>query len=129
MTPRAPLTPAERKALKARAHQLAPVVWIGGDGLSAPLLAEIERALAAHELIKVRAAALARAARENAMVEICTRCAAQPVQHIGKVLVIYREKPEDGNTGREPPARAPKPRSKGPPRAGRGKRTASRRRA
>jgi RNA-binding protein len=129
MTTQAQLTPAARKALKARAHRLAPVVWIGGDGLSASLLAEIERALAAHELIKVRAASLGREAREHAMALICASCAAQPVQHIGKVLVIYREKPKDANTGRGPAAGAPKPRSKGPAGAGRGKRTASRRRA
>lgn len=87
-------SPAERKRLKARAHRLEPVVWIGGDGLTDAVIAEIERALAAHELIKVRAAGLAREARELALAQICARCAAQPVQHIGKVLVLYRKKPE-----------------------------------
>jgi len=56
-------------------------------------MAEIDRALEAHELIKVRAATLGRDAREAALVEICARLQAQPVQHIGKVLVLYREKP------------------------------------
>jgi len=94
MSADAMLSPAERKALKARAHRLAPVVWIGGEGASDAVIAEIERALAAHELIKVRAARLAREARELAMAQICERCAAQPVQHVGKVLVLYRKKPE-----------------------------------
>jgi putative YhbY family RNA-binding protein len=87
------MTPAERKALKARAHRLEPVVLIGGEGLSDAVLAEIDRALARHELIKVRAPGLERAEREAALGEICARCGAQAVQHIGKVLVLYREAP------------------------------------
>ena len=58
------------------------------------MLAEIDRALAAHELIKVRAGAMERAARDAVLAEICARLDAQPVQHIGKVLVLYRKKPE-----------------------------------
>jgi len=54
------LNPAERKALRARAHQLEPVVMIGGKGLTDEVIAEIDRALTAHELIKVRAAGLER---------------------------------------------------------------------
>jgi len=93
------LSPALRRDLKARAHGLEPVAWIGDSGLSDALIAEVERALAAHELIKVRAASLGREARETAMAEICERCAAQPVQRIGKVLVIYRKKPEPKKAG------------------------------
>lgn len=88
------MNPAQRKALKARAHALDPIIHLGGKGLTEAALAEIGRALAAHELIKVRAAALDRDAREAALAEICARLGAQPVQHIGKVLVIYRKKPE-----------------------------------
>jgi len=57
------LNPAERKALRARAHKLEPVVMIGGKGLTDEVIAEIDRALSAHELIKVRAAGLEREAR------------------------------------------------------------------
>jgi putative YhbY family RNA-binding protein len=92
------MTPAERKALKARAHRLEPVVLIGGEGLSDAVLAEIDRALARHELIKVRAPGLERTEREAALGEICARCGAQAVQHIGKVLVLYREAPPPGST-------------------------------
>ena len=60
------------------------------------VIAEIGRALEAHELIKVRAGGLERDAREAALTEICTRLDAQAVQHIGKVLVVYRKKPEAG---------------------------------
>ena len=88
------LSPIERKKLKARAHALDPVVHVGEKGLTESVLAEIDRALAAHELIKVRAGGMERAAREAALTEICARLDAQPVQHIGKVLVLYRKKPE-----------------------------------
>jgi putative YhbY family RNA-binding protein len=83
---------AQRKALKARAHRLDPVVQIGGQGVTPAVLAEIGRALAAHELIKVRAGAMDRHSREAALAEICRRCGASPVQHVGKVLVLYKAK-------------------------------------
>lgn len=88
------LTPVQRKLLKARAHRLDPVLQIGGKGVTPELLAEIARALQAHELIKVRAAAMDRREREAALAEICRHCGAQPVQHVGKVLVIYCAPPE-----------------------------------
>ncbi|MEK6245074.1 MAG: YhbY family RNA-binding protein [Pseudomonadota bacterium] len=88
------MNPAQRKALKARAHPLDPIIHLGGKGLTEAVIAEIGRALAAHELIKVRAGGLEREEREAALAEICARLDAQPVQHIGKVLVVYRKKPE-----------------------------------
>ena len=88
------LTPARRRALRASAHPLHPVVIIGEAGLSAPVLAEIERSLKSHELIKIKVAGDGRARRESLLAEICETLSAAPVQHIGKILVIYREKPE-----------------------------------
>ncbi len=88
------LSPIERKKLKARAHALDPIIHLGGKGLTEAVIAEIGRALAAHELIKVRAGSMERDEREAALAEICARLEAQPVQHIGKVLVLYRKKPE-----------------------------------
>ena len=88
------LNAAERKSLKARAHRLEPIVIIGGKGLTGEVLAEIERALQAHELIKVRAAGLEREAREQALAAICGKTGAQAVQHIGKVLVLFRKNDE-----------------------------------
>jgi putative YhbY family RNA-binding protein len=87
------VTPAERKALKARAHSLDPIVHLGEKGLTEAVIAEIGRALAAHELIKVRAGGLDRDEREAAFAEICAKLDAQPIQHIGKVFVVYRAKP------------------------------------
>ena len=89
------LSPIERKKLKARAHALDPIVHLGGKGLTEAVIAEIGRALDAHELIKVRAGSMERDAREAALAEISTRLNAQPVQHIGKILVVYRKKPGD----------------------------------
>jgi RNA-binding protein len=84
------LTPKFRKTLKAKAHKLDPVVQIGDKGVTAEVIAEIDRALRAHELIKVRAASLDRNAREEAFELIAQKTAAEAVQHIGKVLVLYR---------------------------------------
>ena len=67
---------------------------LGDKGLTDAVIAEIGRALDAHELIKVRAGGMDRVAREAALAEICARLGAQPVQHIGKILVLFRAKPE-----------------------------------
>jgi RNA-binding protein len=87
------MTPGERKALKARAHKLEPVVIIGGKGLIGAVFAEIDRALKSHELIKVRAPAMERDARAAAASEICARTGAELVQQVGKVLVLFRKNP------------------------------------
>ena len=95
----APLTSARRSELRSQAHKLNPVVLIGDKGLTDEVVAEIDRSLRAHELIKVKAAADDRDAREQWMREICERLEAHPVQSIGKVLVIYRENPEELGPG------------------------------
>lgn len=85
------LSAAERKALKARAHPLKPVVMVGDAGLSPGVMTEIERGLASHELIKIRVASDDRESREALLAEICTASGASAVQHIGKILVIWRK--------------------------------------
>ena len=85
------LSPTRRRELKARAHALDPVVLIGGAGLTPAVLAEIDRALKSHELIKVRVPGADHPEREAILAEICRQTEAQPVQHIGKVLVLLRE--------------------------------------
>ena len=89
------LTPAERKALKAKAHKLDPVVYVGAKGLTDEVIAEIDRALSAHELIKVRAASLDRDARDEAVDRIVERTGADAVQHIGKIFVLFRKKNDE----------------------------------
>ena len=85
------MTPAERKALKAKAHKLDPVVHIGVKGVTDEVIAEIDRALRAHELIKVRAGGMARDARDVAFDAICERTGAAAVQQVGKVCVLFRK--------------------------------------
>ena len=83
----------QKKALKARAHSLHPILQLGEKGLTDAVVAEIERALGAHELVKIRAAPFNREEREVALASICERTGAGAVQHIGKILVVYRQKP------------------------------------
>ena len=89
------LSSKRRSELRAEAHKLTPVVIIGDKGLTDEVMAEIDRSLTAHELIKVRASTAERDARDVWIESICERLAAHPVQQIGKVFVIYREKPKE----------------------------------
>ena len=91
----ASLTARDRARLKARAHALEPVVQIGQAGLTDALVGEIDRALTAHELIKVRAGAQERDERKELFEELCERTGASPVQQVGKVLVLWRKRPDD----------------------------------
>jgi RNA-binding protein len=88
------LTSDERRALRARAHSLNPVVSISQSGLSESVLKEINASLASHELIKVRVYNDDRAVREAFLGTLCEQLNAAPVQHIGKLLVIWRPQPE-----------------------------------
>jgi len=84
------LTPAQRRFLKAQAHGLNPVVMIGDAGLSEAVLKEADATLARHELIKIKVHSDDRDGREALLTELCGKLNAAPVQHIGKILVIYR---------------------------------------
>jgi RNA-binding protein len=115
----ASLSPARRSELRSQAHNLKALVIIGDKGLTDEVIAEIDRSLKAHELIKVRAASDDRDARGTWMETICARLGAHAVQQIGKVLVIYRKNPEDdpGTTGTSRPrSRTPSPRPESEPR-------------
>ena len=89
------LTPAQRRDLRARAHHLNPVVTIGDNGLAPTVVAEIERSLQAHELIKVKVQGAEREQRDALMQELCAALDAAPVQHIGNILVVWRERREE----------------------------------
>lgn len=89
------LTPRERAKLKARAHALAPVVQIGHAGLTETVVKEVDRALAAHELIKVRILGDDRDARVEMGDALCERTDAALVQRVGKILALFRPKPEE----------------------------------
>ena len=91
------LTAKERANLKARAHALEPVVNVGGAGVTDRLVAEVERALTAHELIKVKVGTDDRADRIAIGDEICTRTGATAVHRVGKVLILWRARPLDAS--------------------------------
>ncbi|MEW5887956.1 MAG: YhbY family RNA-binding protein [Pseudomonadota bacterium] len=105
-----PLSSALRRALRARAHSLDPVVGVSVNGLSEAVLNEIDRSLKAHELIKVRVYGEERGRREELLSEICERLGAIPVQHIGNIVVVYRENPEAGNPSQPQAQATPSPR-------------------
>jgi len=92
--PQIELTPAERKAHRADAHHLDPVVMIGSDGLTPAVHKEVDAALNAHGLIKIRVLGDDRAAREAIYQQLAGELNAAPVQHIGKLLVLWRPQPE-----------------------------------
>ena len=87
------LTPADRKVHRAAAHHLDPVVMIGGEGLTDNVRREIDSALKAHGLIKVRVFSDDRAAREAMLQDLSETLSAAPIQHIGKLLVLWRPQP------------------------------------
>jgi len=89
------LSPVERAALRADAHALNPVVIIGEAGLTPSVLKEIDSSLDSHGLIKIRVFGDDREARVTIYQSVCEQLGAAPVQHIGKLLVIYRTKAEE----------------------------------
>jgi len=89
------LTPVERSALRSDAHALNPVVMIAESGLTAGVLKEIDASLNSHGLIKIRVFGDDREARIAIYETICDKLGAAPVQHIGKLLVIYRPKKDE----------------------------------
>ena len=85
---------AERKTFRRIAHHLHPVIIIGDGGVSAAVIAETDRALDDHELIKVKVNAMDRDDRAEMIEALASACQAETVQKIGKVVVLYRRNPE-----------------------------------
>ena len=103
------LTSTIRRGLRAQAHHLHPVIMIGEAGLTPAVLKEIDLALKSHELIKIRALGDDRNRRKSLAGEICTALDASPVQQIGKILVIFRPKPEQPDEANPAPRRGRRP--------------------
>jgi RNA-binding protein len=95
------LSPAQRKEKRADAHHLDPVVMIGGDGLTPAVQKEVDAALNAHGLIKVRVFSDERSAREAMFAALAEELNAAPIQHIGKLLVLWRPMPPKEKVERE----------------------------
>jgi len=92
------LTNRERAHLKARAHALEPVVHVGGTGVTDGLIREVDRALTAHELIKVKIPVDDRPARVALGDEVCARTGAVAVHRVGKVLILWRPRRNEDPT-------------------------------
>jgi RNA-binding protein len=88
------LTPAQRKVHRAEAHHLDPIVMVGNDGLTPAVKKEADAALKAHGLIKIRVFSDDRPAREAMLQSLAEELSAAPIQHIGKLLVLWRPIPE-----------------------------------
>jgi len=120
MTPTSTLSSSARRALRAAAHHLDPVVMIGQHGLTPQVLHEIDLALAAHALIKVRVQSDERETREAFLAEICQKMSCEAVQHLGKLLVLWRNV-EGGDAESTASKDADAPRASKPGRGPRGK--------
>ncbi len=106
------ITATQRRALRAHAHALKPVVLISQNGLTDAVMKEIVVSLDSHELIKIRVFNDDREERDGYLHTICEQLAAAPVQHIGKLLVIWRPAPEESKQAKPRPRRAEPRRSK-----------------
>ncbi|WP_300341683.1 YhbY family RNA-binding protein [Accumulibacter sp.] len=104
------LSADERRALRARAHSLHPVVAISQNGLSESVVMEVNANLLSHQLIKVRVYNDDRQVREQFLATLCERLDAAPVQHIGKLLVLWRPQTDAQANAAKPRPRRSEPR-------------------
>jgi putative YhbY family RNA-binding protein len=102
------MTPAQRKEKRADAHHLHPVVMIGSDGLTPGVKLEVDQALNSHGLIKVRVFSDERETRESIFATLADALSAAPIQHIGKLLVLWRPMPPKEKVERDDRMRGPK---------------------
>lgn len=89
-----PLTSQHKKHYRSIGHKLKPVVTVAGKGLSEGVLAELERALEDHELIKVKVSVEDRLDRKALSEALCLQTGSELIQNIGKVALIYRRAKE-----------------------------------
>lgn len=84
----------QKRRLRELGHQLHPVVMTGSAGLTPAVLQELDRSLAAHELVKVRVRAEDRQSRDEMIREMCAACEASLIQRVGHIALLYRQDPE-----------------------------------
>ncbi len=88
------LSAAQKRHLRALAHHLRPVVALGARGLTDAVLAELDGALAHHELVKIKLGTGDRDARASLLQTICQRVDAEAVQSIGRTATLFRRNPD-----------------------------------
>ena len=89
-----PLSDKQLRFLRGRAHALKPVIQIGNSGLTAGVLLETRRALADHELIKLRIQAADRRTRDALLAELVRDTGSALVTRIGHVAVLFQANPK-----------------------------------
>jgi RNA-binding protein len=89
-----PLNDTQRKHLRRLGHDRKPIVLVGQGGVSENLVAELDRALRDHELVKLRARVGDRDERNRILAELAARTRAEMVQRIGNVALYYRRNPD-----------------------------------
>ncbi|SDH92553.1 ribosome assembly RNA-binding protein YhbY [Nitrosomonas sp. Nm132] len=89
------LSTSQRRSLAARAHHINPIVIIGKDGLSVGVMSELDKGLSSHELIKIKILNGDRKMRTLLLEQVCQQLNALPINHIGRILVIYRPETEE----------------------------------
>lgn len=84
------LTAQNRRRLIAKAHDLKPVIIIGNRGLTPSVIAEIDRALTDHELIKIKINAESREERGELAKSLSADLKAHFLRAIGHIAIVYR---------------------------------------
>lgn len=85
------LSAIEKKRFRRIGHKLRPIVTIAGKGLTEGVVAEVNRSLADHELIKIKLSGADRQAKKNICADLCLKCDAQLVQTIGHIVLLFRK--------------------------------------
>lgn len=80
--------------LRQKGHGLKPVVMIGQNGLTEAVVRELDLSLNHHELLKVKIAGAERQERDAIIAQMCEQVAAELVQRIGNIALIYRKAPD-----------------------------------
>ncbi len=88
------LTPSERKSLRGQAHHLEPVVIIGQNGVNEALIGAVDKALTAHELIKIKFNEF-KEDKGHLIIDIADKTSSHAVAVIGNVAIVYRENPDE----------------------------------
>ncbi|WP_019626323.1 ribosome assembly RNA-binding protein YhbY [Thioalkalivibrio sp. ALJT] len=96
------LTDVQRRHLRSLAHPRKPIVTIGRNGLTDAVLAELEKALDHHELVKIKVNIGDRDARNETVETLCARTGAERVQRIGYIATLFRRNPEAPKVSLDP---------------------------
>jgi RNA-binding protein len=99
-----------RKALRAAGHHLSAVVQVGKEGITDAVVRQLDEALGAHELVKVKIGTETPEDRFEAAERLGEATGALVAQILGRTILVYRRHPEKPRFEPLPaPKAAPKP--------------------